>query len=260
MVSSPARWRSLGIALLFGIVGVLAVALMSPASPTLAATYGSWNVYPGFYTPGTWDYGWHFDEGSPQWGARDYNYSGDAGGNVVFYAKLTQNASYPVRWRFDSSVNCHVHVIAQANLNGTWYDISGTEMHYVHLVDRVASGTVTGQVSSNGQGVLAFLGHAGTCNTNATHAHHSADMTSSSRTFRVWYNNDTCWSDNPNGYVYQCNTPLFTFRKDDGVSSCPPGAWSGYAYSSGPYARYVCQEWSQQARDYTQPAFTVNWN
>lgn len=224
----------------------------------LAAT-ATWNVYPGFAVSGIYDYGWHFDEGSPQWGARDYNYSGDAGGSIVFSAKLTQNSSYQIRWRFEQFGSCGVKVIAQANFFG-WVDIANTEMHYIHLTNRVSTGTTTGVVQNNGQAVFNFLGNAGGVGSGSEHVHQSADFSSSTRVAGQRFGTDTCWTDTDDftgTNLYQCPG---TFKTHTSAPTCPPGAWNGsYWLLTGNVAQYQCETWSNISQSYTAPAFKATW-
>lgn len=244
--------------LVFVALVALSLALFSHVRDAEAAT-ATWNIYPGFSVSGIYDYGWHFDEGAAQFGARDYNFANDQNANVVFSAKLTQNALYPMRWRFDSvSQSCTVVVVAQVYYALQWLDVSGTEMHYKHLVDRVANGTVTSTVQNNGSSLFYFLGHAGDCNidTGAFHVHQSADLSSSSKLLRAWYTDDTCWS--AGSYTYQC--PGGHFQLDDQSYTCPPGQWnSQYGAVSGPIPRYRCETWSQRNQNYANRTFYGVW-
>ncbi len=223
----------------------------------------TWSVYPGFPVGGLSDYGWHFDESSgPQWGARDYNYGGDEGVNVVFSAKLTQNSTYQIRWRFEQLGNCSLKVIMQANFFG-WVDVDRTEMHHIHLVDRVSTGTTTAVVQSNGQSVFSFLGHSGLCGTSEYHSHEASDFSPGTRVTGVRYSTDTCWSDTDDftgTNLYQC--PGSGFKAHDSIPppSCPPGGWNGgYYLLSGTLAQYYCELWSNISKTYTVAAFTGTW-
>jgi hypothetical protein len=242
-------------------VAVAAFVAVSTDFRTAHAATATWNVYPGFAVSGIYDFGWHFDE-SPQYGAQDYNFVNDINANVVFSAKLSQTSAYPLRWRFDSTTKtCTVIVVAQAFVFGGWYDVAGTEMHYIHLTERVANGTVTATIQSNGSAVLNYLGHAGNCNifVNAYHVHQSADLSTGSRMFRVWYTDDTCWSDTAGQNSYQCPGGNFILDNQN-YSPCPPGQPQfARGAISGPLARYNCEEWSKQNRDYTLRAFYGVW-
>lgn len=244
------------------LAGSLAVAvLVFGRADSAHATTALWNVYPGVVTSGIYDYGWHFDEtNTPQFGARDLSYAGAGSStNAVFSAKLTATSTYPLRWRFDTvSKSCTTIVIMQVLFFGSWLDVSGTEMHYLHLADRPANGTVTNTVQSNGNSVFAFVGHLSQCATTQYHLHESADLSTSSKVLRNWYTADTCWSDNAGSYTYQC--PGGNFRLDNQNATCPPGAaLFQLGAVSGPISRYQCETWSQQSRDYTLRTFNGYW-
>jgi hypothetical protein len=243
--------------------------LIQGDKPAYAAT-ATWNVYPGFAVSGISDFGWHFDELGglsidPKWGARDYNYAGDANGNVVFSAKLTQNSPYQLRWRFQQYGDCGVKVILQTNFFG-WIDVERTEMHYLHLINRVATGTTTAVVQNNNQSVFSYIGQAGsgqgTCGIDPgnEHVHQSADFSPGTRIVGQRKSTDTCWSntdDFTGTDLYQCPG---TFKAHDSVPppNCPPGAWNTmYWLLSGTVPQYICQEWGQASQSYSATAFKV---
>ncbi len=244
------------------IAAVVALVAVSSGGRTAHAATASWEVYPGFAVSGIWNYGWHFDESSgPQYGAQDYNFVNDTNANIVFSAKLTQNAVYPMRWRFDSTRACTVKVFTQTFVFGGWYDVAGTEMHYIHLTEKVADGTVTATIQNNGAGVFSYLGHAGYCDIppNGYQAHQSADLSTGSRMFRAWYTDDSCWSDTAGQNSYQCTGGNFILDNQT-YSPCPPGQPQfARGAISGPLARYYCQEWAKQNRNYALKAFYGLW-
>ena len=252
---------AIGLALLFVVA--------PEPRPTRACCTATWTVYPGLPNSSIADYGWHYDElAGPQWGARDYSYAGDAGANVVLSVKLTQTSTYSLRWRFDStSASCTVKATAQAFVFNTWVDVAGTEMHFIHLSDRVANGTTTSTVKNSGSTVFVYLGHVDLRGTQEHHSHESASASSGTRMFAVHYTDDTCWSDNAATYTYQCSGGL-VYRAHTNGTGCPPGAWNGgYWTYSGTITQYAnCdglqhgEEWSYEPRNYTLAAFLGQWS
>lgn len=208
-----------------------ALSLMLPA-PTARAATARWDVYPGLQYSGLWEYGWHFDEGSPAFGARDYNFNNDNGAYAQVLIRLTQNSVYPIRLKLTWWGQCGTRVIAQAAFGLTWVDIDRTEMHYIHVdpSSRLASPYYTYARQNTGDYITAKIGYLGACGTpaGAEHLHQSADLATGSRIARIGYASDTCWSDTDDftgTNTYQC--PRTDYKAHDSTVPCPPGAWNG---------------------------------
>jgi len=117
---------------------------------------------------------------------------------------------------------------------------------------------------SSGSSVDVVVGTIGNnCGTASSHLHQSAYSAGDTRLFRVWYANDTCWTntdDFTGTNLFQC--PGSGYRTHNGVTGVfPCGAWSGNTWLlSGNVTEYTCEEWSQQSRSYTSNAFIGEWS
>ncbi len=251
------KQQSLAAALVAALPWAVALSLGRQAEanyPTI------WQVYPGLNKVKLWEYGWHFDETAGQFGAKDYNASGDEGAETAFWAKIVGlDSKYSIRFRLEHRYDCGVKVIPEYYDGYAVHEITGAEFHYTHLTNRPPSPSYTPWGWEAGYTFLHAVGNLATCGTPATHLHQSADLEQQSgkdgEVSRIGQLNDTCWS---NVDTFHCPS---TYRVHDPNSECPPGAAIPGATGgiSGNVAQYVCEEWSLEYRDPKSPAFEVHW-
>lgn len=164
--------RKLGTRATFITLASTILGLLTPSTKVEAAT-ATWDVYPGLQYSGLYEYGWHFDEGSPAFGARDFNFQNDNGAYAQLLVRLTQNSAYPIRFKLTWWGQCGTRVIAQAAFGLTWVDIDRTEMHYTHVApsSRLPDPYYTVAKQNSGQYITAKIGYLDDCGTPAGFEH-----------------------------------------------------------------------------------------
>jgi hypothetical protein len=222
---------------------------------------GQWYIYPGAgNVSDLHDYGWHFDEtAGARFGARDYNYAGDAGDDAHFRVETTMAPVLPIRFKVERypGNECMVRATPQFLYGGQVGTMSGGEIHYMHLApnSRPVNPVYTPWITEADLNHYIHVGTLDDCGVEqgSEHLHQSADLEELAaddvEVLRVSGANDTCWANTDNWF----NCPS-TYRRHQTCST-----WSGTAGISGNITQYICENWSLENRDFKSGTFQQTW-
>jgi hypothetical protein len=213
-------------------------------------------IYPGLDDTGLFDFGWHFQTSGDTRAARDYNFDSETLSTPVYLRmELLEDQNPEIRFIFRHDGQCGITVTMQDKDQGIWGDVSGTDMLYFHIDDRETNGATSTSVNTDGQTITYQMATLDDCDVDEDdiHLHQTGDIASSSKIWRTWYTDDTCWGPDGTG---QCTG---TYRADDSGESCPPGDESGTAGVTGSITRYVPCTWSVETRDEDLKALDFRW-
>ena len=236
------------LAVLIASVIFLILSLTTASRVQAATDY--WSILPGINSTGIYEYGWHFDE-SGSFGARDFNKTNDAGLTVYLRATVITDPGYDVRY-YKAATTCRMDAQAQGLLSGQWTYLSGTTLHYLHLVTGTTG--AAGSMRTAGSSISSSVGtiaSSGSCVDGQPHLHQSGDLSASSFIYRQLNGtNDTCWADTTS----LCSS--FSWTRD--WTSCTTYTSGSYT-KSGSVSEYICEEWSQQSFGQNSAVFKIRW-
>jgi len=94
------------------------------------------------------------------------------------------------------STFCGVAVQAGYQSGQTFYPYSGETVHFTHMTNRVAAGTVSAAMVSVGTTYQFYVGQTAPCGTNQAHSQQSADIGPTTPYWRYLPlgSAETCWS------------------------------------------------------------------
>jgi hypothetical protein len=117
-------------------VGLAGLSFMLHQEHARAAS-DQWRIYSSVEVYGTdlWEYGKHFDEGNVAFGARDFNTQSDAGFNAYLRVNVAANQAYYFLYRVRPNGTCATYASVMQYIGGSWVDIGGTELHFLHMDD-----------------------------------------------------------------------------------------------------------------------------